>query len=49
VAAGKCVQKCFLIVDDLDELDPTDISYVFSSYAPLSVRLVQLVHKYAPS
>ncbi|GAA5919703.1 hypothetical protein JCM1841_000755 [Sporobolomyces salmonicolor] len=30
-----------LIVDDVDEQNPTDISYVFSGYAPLSVRLVQ--------
>ncbi|ORY82401.1 putative ATP binding protein [Leucosporidium creatinivorum] len=30
-----------LVVDDVDEQDPTDISYVFSGYAPLSVRLVQ--------
>lgn len=28
-------------MDDVDEQDPTDISYVFSGYAPLSVRLVQ--------
>lgn len=31
-----------LIVDDVDELNPQDISYVYSGYAPLSVRLVQL-------
>ncbi|GAA5979504.1 hypothetical protein JCM11641_005416 [Rhodosporidiobolus odoratus] len=30
-----------LIVDDVDEQNPHDISYVFSGYAPLSVRLVQ--------
>jgi hypothetical protein len=30
-----------LIVDDVDEQDPTDVAYVFSGYAPLSVRLVQ--------
>lgn len=30
-----------LVVDDVDEQDPRDISYVFSGYAPLSVRLVQ--------
>lgn len=30
-----------LFVDDVDEQDPTDISYVFSGYAPLSVRIVQ--------
>ncbi|CAD0106747.1 unnamed protein product [Aureobasidium uvarum] len=32
-----------LFVDEVDEQDPTDISYVFSGYAPLSVRLVQCV------
>lgn len=30
-----------LIIDDVDEQNPRDISYVFSGYAPLSVRLVQ--------
>ncbi|KAK4047784.1 Vacuolar protein-sorting-associated protein 33 [Microbotryomycetes sp. JL221] len=30
-----------LIVDDVDEQNPKDISYVFSGYAPLSVRLIQ--------
>ncbi|KAI8099584.1 Sec1-like protein [Halteromyces radiatus] len=30
-----------LIVDDVDEFHPNDISYVYSGYAPLSVRLVQ--------
>lgn len=30
-----------LVVDDVDESDPTDLAYVFSGYAPLSVRLVQ--------
>ena len=30
-----------LIVDDVDDTKPTDISYVYSGYAPLSVRLVQ--------
>ncbi|KAM0747571.1 putative ATP binding protein [Meredithblackwellia eburnea MCA 4105] len=30
-----------LVVDDVDEQDPRDIAYVFSGYAPLSVRLVQ--------
>ncbi|KPV76525.1 uncharacterized protein RHOBADRAFT_35168 [Rhodotorula graminis WP1] len=30
-----------LIVDDVDESNPSDISYVFSGYAPLGVRLVQ--------
>lgn len=32
-----------LVVDDVDERDPSDISYVYSGYAPLSVRLVQAV------
>ncbi|KAI7881074.1 Sec1-like protein [Lichtheimia hyalospora FSU 10163] len=30
-----------LIVDDVDEIHPNDISYVYSGYAPMSVRLVQ--------
>ncbi|CAN4105809.1 unnamed protein product [Withania somnifera] len=30
-----------LIVEDTDTANPNDISYVFSGYAPLSVRLVQ--------
>ncbi|KAI9278467.1 Sec1-like protein [Phascolomyces articulosus] len=30
-----------LIVDDVDEFHPNDISYVYSGYAPLSVRIVQ--------
>ncbi|KAI9830761.1 MAG: hypothetical protein M1826_004394 [Phylliscum demangeonii] len=32
-----------LIFDDVNEQDPNDISYVYSGYAPLSVRLVQCV------
>ncbi|KAH9815664.1 Vacuolar protein sorting-associated protein 33A [Teratosphaeria destructans] len=32
-----------LWVDDVREADPEDIAYVFSGYAPLSVRLVQCV------
>jgi hypothetical protein len=32
-----------LVNDDVDEKQPRDISYVFSGYAPLSVRLVQAV------
>ncbi|KAI8809867.1 vacuolar protein sorting-associated protein 33A [Cladochytrium replicatum] len=31
-----------LIVDDVDEHQPNDISYVYSGYAPISVRLVQV-------
>nr|POF26009.1 vacuolar protein sorting-associated protein 33a [Quercus suber] len=30
-----------LWVDEIEETNPTDIAYVFSGYAPLSVRLVQ--------
>ncbi|KAL1304008.1 hypothetical protein AAFC00_000449 [Neodothiora populina] len=32
-----------LFLDEVDEQDPSDIAYVFSGYAPLSVRLVQCV------
>ncbi|KAI9851751.1 MAG: hypothetical protein M1838_002828 [Thelocarpon superellum] len=32
-----------LIVDEVNEQDPNDIAYVYSGYAPLSVRLVQCV------
>jgi len=32
-----------LIVDEVNEHAPNDISYVYSGYAPLSVRLVQCV------
>lgn len=32
-----------LIVDDVNEHEPNDISYVYSGYAPLSVRLVQCI------
>ncbi len=32
-----------LINDDVDEQQPRDISYVYSGYAPLSVRLVQTI------
>ncbi|GAA5998387.1 tethering complex ATP-binding subunit VPS33 [Rhodotorula paludigena] len=38
VAARKPLR---LIVDDVDETNPSDPSYVFSGYAPLGVRLVQ--------
>ncbi|WWC65985.1 uncharacterized protein I303_108607 [Kwoniella dejecticola CBS 10117] len=30
-----------LIVDDINDLNPNDISYVYSGYAPISIRLVQ--------
>lgn len=32
-----------LIDDEVDERAPSDVSYVFSGYAPLSVRLVQTI------
>ena len=32
-----------LIVDEVSEQDPNDIAYVYSGYAPLSVRLVQCI------
>ncbi|KAF2403956.1 putative vacuolar sorting protein [Trichodelitschia bisporula] len=32
-----------LIVDEVNESEPDDVAYVFSGYAPLSVRLVQCV------
>ncbi|TAQ89692.1 hypothetical protein B7494_g1960 [Chlorociboria aeruginascens] len=32
-----------LIVDEVNEQDPNDIAYVYSGYAPLSVRLVQCI------
>ncbi|KAJ3039774.1 hypothetical protein HDV00_011901 [Rhizophlyctis rosea] len=36
------IRKAFkLIVDDVNEHKPNDVSYVYSGYAPLSVRLVQ--------
>ncbi|ORX89440.1 vacuolar protein sorting-associated protein 33A [Basidiobolus meristosporus CBS 931.73] len=34
-----------LIVDQVDERSPNDIAYVYSGYAPLSVRLVQCVYR----
>lgn len=38
---AQCRRMLRLIVDDVDELHPNDISYVYSGYAPLSIRLVQ--------
>lgn len=32
-----------LIIDEVNEAEPDDVAYVFSGYAPLSVRLVQCV------
>ena len=30
-----------LMVDDLDPKEPSDAAYVFSGYAPISIRLVE--------
>ena len=32
-----------LIVDEVKEDDPNDVAYVYSGYAPLSIRLVQCI------
>lgn len=32
-----------LIVDEVNETEPDDVAYVFSGYAPLSIRLVQCI------
>lgn len=32
-----------LVVDDVDEREPNDVSYVYSGYAPLSIRLIQAI------
>jgi hypothetical protein len=32
-----------LVVDDINDAAPNDISYVYSGYAPLSIRLVQCI------
>ncbi|KAJ3057503.1 Vacuolar protein sorting-associated protein 33A [Rhizophlyctis rosea] len=41
--AYPAIRKAFkLIVDDVNEHKPNDVSYVYSGYAPLSVRLVQI-------
>lgn len=32
-----------LIVDEVNEQDPNDIAYVYSGYAPLSVRMIQCI------
>ena len=38
-----------LIVDEVDEHNPQDISYVYSGYAPLSARLIQCATKGGPT
>jgi len=40
------MKKAFkLVVDEMDDANPTDISYVYSGYAPLSCRLVDAALK----
>ena len=36
-------QKLNLLVENVNEDDPKDIAYVFSGYAPLSVRFCQII------
>jgi len=40
---GQLLKPLRLVDDEVDERTPQDISYVFSGYAPLSIRLVQLI------
>ena len=35
-------KQASLVVESVDEVNPNDISYVFSGYAPLSVRILQI-------
>ncbi|KAG4306124.1 hypothetical protein PORY_000112 [Pneumocystis oryctolagi] len=38
------INKAFrLIVNDVNEQDPDDISYVYSGFAPLSIRIIQCI------
>jgi len=34
-----------LIVEDIDENNPADVAYVYSGYAPLSIRIIQCAFK----
>lgn len=40
---GYLRKELSMIIDEYNEQDPDDISYVYSGYAPLSVRLVQCI------
>ncbi|KAL4401923.1 Vacuolar protein-sorting-associated protein 33 [Malassezia pachydermatis] len=40
---GTVLKPLCLVDDDVDERTPDDISYVFSGYAPLSIRLIQTI------
>ena len=37
-----CVLIASQTVEDINEKEPSDIAYVYSGYAPLSVRLIQV-------
>ncbi|MCO5589391.1 hypothetical protein L7F22_043358 [Adiantum nelumboides] len=39
------VKALTLVVEDVDDANPNDIAYVFSGYAPLSVRIVEIALK----
>lgn len=40
---GYLRKELAMIIDEYNEQDPEDISYVYSGYAPLSIRLVQCI------
>jgi len=40
---GYLRKELSMIIDEYNEQDPDDISYVYSGYAPLSVRIVQCI------
>lgn len=40
---GYLRKELCMIIDEYNEQDPEDISYVYSGYAPLSIRLVQCI------
>lgn len=40
---GHLRKELRMIVDEYNEQDPDDVSYVYSGYAPLSIRLVQCI------
>jgi len=42
---GALRKSLHLIVEDIDENNPTDVAFVYSGYAPLSVRLIQCALK----
>eukprot|EP00884_Botryococcus_braunii_P006843 jgi/Botrbrau1/1615/Bobra.0185s0030.1 len=42
---GALKRSMRLLVDDINDKDPTDMAYVFSGYAPLSTRLVEAAVK----